>query len=860
MKTNLILIAATLLTVSTYQSVKAQFPMMGGASQTKALPGTAGDQSPKGTAKITGMVVDSAQAKPVEFASIALYNKATNKAIDGTLADEKGKFTLPKLVGGDYRILITFVGFGTKVIDNVKVANGQSIDLGSIKLSSNVKTLAEVTVTGQAAVIEEKVDRLVYNADKDIAAKGGDATDILRKVPLLTVDLDGNVSLRGSQNIRVLINNKPSTIIASSVSDALKQIPADQIKTVEVITSPSAKYDAEGSGGIINIITKKNSLQGLNLNVDSGIGNRGSTLSLNGGYRKGKTGFTLGGFGRGMYNTITKTNLDQTSENNGITTLTRQTGDGHMKGLFGQYNLGFDYDLAKNQSITAGVRYGVRNMTNQQDLITQLFTNGTAGARSGRDVLSKNLSGTVDVNLDYLHTFNKGIGQPQGEWSISTLYSRNDLTNNFDANIRNTSDALTARQRNVNKNVNQEFTIQSDYQTSINKNQQLEFGAKGIFREVNSDFSYLIAGPTGDYKLQNNNTTGALLYHQNIAAAYSSYTYTTKKRYTFKGGLRYEHTFLDASTEKGGVLGIGDYGVLVPSINASKTIKGTTLKLGYNRRIQRPGLQQLNPNFNSANPSVITTGNPSLRPELTNNIELGVSKTIGKTFVNATFFGRLTNNAITQISKPSDTLAGAIVTTYQNIGRQEAYGVNLFTNIAATSKISIGIFFNGFYTNLNGQAVGKDGLSSTVTNSGLNVSGGTFASAQFKNGWGAQAFGFLQGQQIQLQGKQGGFGFYTVGLKKDFKNKKGSVGLAAENFMSKRFNIHTVLNSALFTQVNDVYLYNRGVRLTFTYKIGKMTMEAPRKKAKGVNNDDVKSDGNGQGGGTGGSPTGSNPR
>lgn len=256
---------------------------------------------------------------------------------------------------------------------------------------------------------------------------------------------------------------------------------------------------------------------------------------------------------------------------------------------------------------------------------------------------------------------------------------------------------------------------------------------------------------------------------------------------------------------------------------------------------------------------MITIGNPALRPELTNNLELGLSKTIGKTFVNATFFGRLTNNAITQVSKPSDTLAGAIVTTYQNIGRQQAYGVNLFTNIAATSKISIGIFFNGFYTSLNGQAVGRDGRSSTVTNSGMNVSGGTFASAQFKNGWGAQAFGFLQGQQVQLQGKQGGFGFYTVGVKKDFRNKKGSVGLAAENFMNKRFNIHTVLNSALFSQVNDVYLYNRGVRLTFSYKIGKMTMDAPRKKAKGVNNDDVKSDGNSQGG-TGSSPTGGTPR
>jgi outer membrane receptor protein involved in Fe transport len=668
-------------------------------------------------------------------------------------------------------------------------------------------------------------------------------------VPLLTVDLDGNVSLRGSSNIRVLINNKPSTIVASSVSDALKQIPADQIKTVEVITSPSAKYDAEGSGGIINIITKKNSLQGLNLNVDGGVGNRGSQLSLNGNYRKGKAGFTLGGFGRAMYNVITKTNLDQTSNVNGVTTLTRQSGDGHSSGQFGQYNLGFDYDLAKNQSITAGVRYGVQNMISQQDLVTRLFTNGTPGSVSNRDVDAKNLSGTVDVNVDYLRTF-----KPQQEWSISTLYSRNDLTNNFDANLLNGSNELTARQRNLNKNVNQEFTLQTDYQTPIKKNQLLEFGGKAIFREVNSDYRYLLAGPTGGFSTERNGTLGALTYHQNIAAGYSSYTYTTKKRYTFKGGLRYERTFIDASTREDGSLGVGNYGVLVPSVNASKTFKGTTVKLGFNRRIQRPGLQQLNPNFNAANPQNITIGNPTLSPELTNNVELGLSKTIKKTFINATFFGRITNNAITQVRQPSDTLPGAIVTTYQNIGRQHTYGTNLFSNIAITSKISLGLFLNAFYTSLTGQAITADGLTETLTNTGFTASGGSFFSAQFKNGWGAQAFGFLQGSQVQLQGRQGGFGFYTIGVKKEFNNKKASLGLAAENFLSNRFNIHTTLNSAQFNQVNDVYLYNRGVRLTFSYKIGKMSMDAPRKKARSVNNDDVKSEGSGQspaGGGTG---------
>ncbi|MDB5243733.1 MAG: TonB-dependent receptor, partial [Spirosoma sp.] len=268
----------------------------------------------------------------------------------------------------------------------------------------------------------------------------------------------------------------------------------------------------------------------------------------------------------------------------------------------------------------------------------------------------------------------------------------------------------------------------------------------------------------------------------------------------------------------------------------------------------------LNPNFNAANPQNITVGNPTLRPELTNNMELGLSKTIQKTFINATFFGRVTNNAISQISQPSDTLPGAIVTTYQNIGRQHTYGTNIFANVAVTSKISVGLFMNAFYTQLTGQAMNADGISASLTNSGVNVSGGSFASAQFKNGWGAQAFGFMQGSQVQLQGRQGGFGFYTLGVKKDFANKKASLGLAAENFLSNRYHIHSFLNSARFSQVNDVYLYNRGVRLTFTVKLGKMTMEAPRKKAKSVTNDDVKSDGSNQTQSGGTTPAGGQPR
>src|SRR5688572_5849130 len=257
----------------------------------------------KGNARIYGSVVDAETNQPVEYANVALVDPNTQKPIDGAVCDDKGKFEILKVGTGTYSISISFIGYETQTIGQITVEEKRDdVALGTIKLASSTKILSEVVVEGQKQLIEERVDRTIYNAENDISSKGGDATDVLKKVPMLSVDLDGNVTLRGSQNIMVLINNKPSTIMASSVADALKQIPADEIKSVEVITSPSAKYDAEGTGGIINIITKKNTLEGATLNINTGIGNRGSNLGLNGNYRTGKMGFSLGGWGRANYN------------------------------------------------------------------------------------------------------------------------------------------------------------------------------------------------------------------------------------------------------------------------------------------------------------------------------------------------------------------------------------------------------------------------------------------------------------------------------------------------------------------------------------------------------------------------------
>ncbi len=833
------------LALITTNLLLAQMPQQQGGGN-KPMPA----MQQKGIAKLSGTIADSSNAKGVEFANIALYNKATNKLVDGAVADEKGKFSIIELADGNYKIEISFLGFNSKTIDNIKIVDGKNRDLGNIKLSSSDKMLNEVTVSSQRAMVEEKVDRLVYNAEKDMTSRGGDAADVLRKVPLLTVDLDGNVSLRGNSSVKVLINNKPSTIMASSVADALKQIPADMIKSVEVITSPSAKYDAEGSGGIINIITKKNNLEGKTLSVDLGAGNRGTNLGLNGSLRKGKFGANLGGFGRLGYNKASTT-LDQSTLVNGKTILTKQTSDAYDNPLFGHYNLGMDYDIDKTQSLTGGVRLGMRNFKRTQDQTTNLFEGTTPLSSTMRDINSLDFSNSVDVNLDYVKTY-----KPQQEWSIATQYSRNDLLNNFDANTLNTSGDILSRQKNLNTNLNQEVTFQTDYQTPLSKNSQIEFGGKGIFRQVNSDYAYQIAQGSGSFITDATRPTGVLDYNQNVAGAYASFLVSTKKKYNFKIGSRYEYTTIDA-TQNGKAIAIPNYGVLVPSVNVSKTVReGLTLKLGYNRRIQRPGLQQLNPNVNTVNTQSITMGNPNLRPELTDNFELGISTNIKKTYLNMSFFGRYTDNSITQVRQPSDSLKGVVITTYQNIGKLQSYGTNVFMNVYLLPNWTVNGGIEAFYSFLEGTTTGLNGLSENVKNQGLTLGGRLMTNITFKNGWGIQGWGGGRGGQVQLQGRQGGFGMYSVGVKKDFKNKKGSIGLAGENFLTKSIGVmRTELTSPLFSQVSVNNLYNRGVKLTFNYKFGSMNFNAP-KKTRSVKNDDIKDGEGGGDNGGGGQPQG----
>lgn len=799
----------------------------------------------QGHAKISGSVVDSLSGNPVEYANVALAPPSSSTPIDGTVCDEKGNFTLSKVAVGEYQLLISFIGFETRVIRVTVEEKNDNVDLGRIIIAPTPQVLEAVTVEGQKALIEERVDRMVYNAENDITSRGGDATDVLKRVPMLSVDLDGNVSLRGNQNILVLINNKPSSIVASNVADAMKQIPAEEIKSVEVITSPSAKYDAEGSAGIINIITKKNTLRGLTLNINSGVGLRGSNLGLNGNLRTGKMGFSLGGFGRAFYNTtgsFENEQLTRTFNSGGgmDETLNIQRADTRNAGLFGNYNLGWDYDIDKKNTLAASVRFGVRNHTNYQDgLTTERYFNNSLVSSTLAENENRSAFNNVDASFNYTHYYDK----PSREFSFQSLFSRNNGTSLFENFALDPADeSLLSRFRNDNDSYNQELTFQADYQTPVGTTQMVELGAKTIMRSVFSDFASFRATGEGPYEPSttagfNNN----LNYDQNILAGYLAYTLTLKNGYSIKAGSRFEHTEISAYTLTEDDIEIPSYDILVPSVNVSKRMKNNnTLRASYNRRIQRPSIRYLNPNIQRDNNLDVTVGNPELAPEYTNNFELSYSTIMKGLVVNVSGFARLTNDGIQSVRVP-EVIEGVnvIKTTYQNIGMDNAYGTSIFLNVNM-GKLSL----NGgtdFYYSMMDNNNPVDSLR--ASNEGFVASGRLFGSYDLAKGWGAQFFSFYRGRQVHLQGTQGGFYMYSLGFRKEFNEKRGSIGLAAENFLQSSLKMRTRIESPLVMQSRLNTRNNLSFRVTFSYRIGKMTMEERPRRRRTINNDDLKDDG-----------------
>ncbi|HEY0896010.1 MAG TPA: TonB-dependent receptor, partial [Sphingobacteriaceae bacterium] len=383
------------------------------------------------TGKISGVIIDSLTQKPVDYATVSLGRSKSAKNTNGSLTDDKGSFKIENVSPGSYRLTISFIGYHTRVMDPVTTTPGKpDLNLGKILLSPNQKMLSEVVVEGEAPVIENKIDKIVYNAEKDVAIAGGTAADVLRKVPLLAVDSDGKVSLRGSEGVKVLINGKPSGAMAANVGDALKAIPADQIKNVEVITSPSAKYDAEGTAGIINIITKKNNLEGVNGSVNAGVGTRQNSGNINLNARKGRLGITANGGGFYSWPQISRIDFERRDVNGSILS---QTGESETDRLAGNGSIGADYDFNSYNSISSNLRFN----WHEGGVDGSNLSRTIAGANSYDFTrLTDNQFGMngFDWNNGYTHKFRKQGHEISLAYQLTKSSLNNDYTSIFSNN------------------------------------------------------------------------------------------------------------------------------------------------------------------------------------------------------------------------------------------------------------------------------------------------------------------------------------------------------------------------------------------------------------------------------------------
>jgi outer membrane receptor protein involved in Fe transport len=441
---------------------------------------------------------------------------------------------------------------------------------------------------------------------------------------------------------------------------------------------------------------------------------------------------------------------------------------------------------------------------------------------------------------------------PRRELSALALYSRNNRTYAF------TNDTYTATEAsqlglagNDNPSANQEVTAQLDYQTPVGPSQLLEVGVKDIQRHVSSDYTYY--GQLAAFQANNSFT-----YAQQVAAGYAAYTLALPKGFTLKPGLRYEYTAIRADFGMGTVGDIPSYGVLVPSVSLlHKLPNGNALKLAYNRRLQRPSLQFLNPNLQAANPLIQTQGNPALRPEYTNNYELGYGTLLGQANLNFSVFARNTTGSIQSVRTPlaDASYPGAVRIDYLNIGQENAYGGSAFASLDVGTKFSLSGGIDAYYAVLKNNVA--DALYA-ARNAGWVLGGRLYGSYALPKGWNVQVFGFYRGQQVQLQGSQSSFALYSMSVKHDFADKKASLGLGAENFFSPTNAVRSDLASPLLSQQSTTVQHLTSFKIYFSYHIGKLTAE-PRPH-KNVKNDDLKTDENGGGSqGSGGAPAATRP-
>ena len=788
-------------------------------------------QTPAKPITIHGVVIDSVTNKPLDYVTVALRDAQTSQPVKSTLTKTDGSFELLNIPAKNYQLALAFVGYQTKYIA-ISTVN-QTFNAGSIILSPSSSQLKEVSVTAVKPIMKQEVDRIGYSVQNDPESKSLTVLDMMRKVPMLSVDGNNNIKLRGQDNYKILINGKESALMARNPSDVLKAMPASNIEKIEVITTPPAKYDAEGLAGIINIITKKNADQGYNGNISARYNSVwGPGVNFNATVKQGKFGLN-GYIGYNRRNNITTPFENSTTffdaATGGTTSSLLQNGSrangGHN--TYGSAELSYEAD-SLNLLTGSYNFYNGKNLQNF-DQVTAQLNGAMQPTLSYRQVNSgEGTYNGADAAINYQLGFKRSKEQLLTlSYKYSNFGNKQFTDAMFNALVGNPQNNY----RQYNNSGSREHTLQADYAHPYKK-LSIEGGGKAILRNNYSNFYSDNFNPALNAYSRNSQQDNNFDYKQNVLSLYNTYALKLEK-WSFKGGLRVEHTGVDANFASAGNTAIHqDYNNLIPSVSVQRSFKSSSLTAGFTQRIQRPGIWQLNPFVDSSNVKYISQGNPNLRPATTNNVELNYSN-FAKGSINLSVNYSITNRTVQSVTT---ILPDAVsYTTYLNAGKRRALGFDANTNYPVTKKLNVNLTAELMRVWVTGTYNGA-----FISNSGYQGHVFSYTSYKFKEGLRAGLNMNFDSRYVLLQGVDNYYVGYGLSGSKDILKGKASIDISANNFFSKYNNIDFFTRTPDFYTVNRNYNPYRNFFIGFTYKFGKLNSEI-RKNKKGIQNDDVSS-------------------
>ncbi|ALJ06572.1 TonB-dependent receptor [Pseudalgibacter alginicilyticus] len=774
---------------------------------------------------ITGKVIDKDTGDPLEYATIVLVDK--DKKTTGGITDASGNFSVvvPK---GVYDISIEYISYITQNIKNKQITADEN--LGVFYLAINMESLGEVEIIAERTTVELKLDKKIYNVGKDLTVSGGTVSDVLDNVPSVSVDVEGNVALRGNENVRILINGKPSGLVGLNSTDALRQLPADAIERVEIITSPSARYDAEGTAGILNIILRRSKLQGLNGAITTNIGYPNSAgISGNINYRTGDFNF----FNTTGYNyrespggSKTETEYFNGSEPSTFLNETRDF-DRKSKGI--STNLGVEWYITDSASLITSVVYrdsdennDATNFTDELDSnknITNSIFRFDPEEESDKNIqYAVNFDKQFDSNIDHRLTFDF-------QYENSEEIEQSLIVQNGDEVER----VQTIEEQNS-------ILLQSDYVLPIGENSQFEMGYRGNFSELNTDYS-LEFNENGDF-VEDGDVSNNLIYREYINAVYSQFGSKIKEKFSFLLGLRMEESRITINQLTSNDFERKNYVGFFPTLNLGYEIsEDQSFTLGYNRRLSRPRSRYINPFPSRSSPINLFQGNPDLDPSYSNSFDLGYLNQIGKLTINSSIYYQHATDVFSFIAQGSDdyyiydtsqtvnindadfndlnsqyTLIQVINRTPVNLATNNRFGFEFTVTHRPTQKWNINGNFNLFHSTTKGFYEGTDFGAENVS---WFVRLNNKYTLPSEIDW--QTRLLYMGPREDAQNETKGMFSANMAFSKDLFNEAASISLNISDIFNsqKRQSIST---TSEFYSDSEYQRRQRSFNLSFTYR------------------------------------------